>query len=109
MRNPRWFHLLLATLPLQLSILAPVWAQDELSFIRHDFAVGFRPSSIAVADFNGDGRLDLATADQAGSVSILFGNGDGTFEPALISDIEQVLPVSLAVGDFNGDGQQDLA
>src|SRR5262249_3989943 len=47
------------------------------------FAVGVAPSSIAVADFNGDGIPDLAVANsQSDNVSVLLGNGDGTFAPA---------------------------
>src|SRR5713101_3856278 len=47
------------------------------------FDAGSNPSSVAVGDFNGDGRLDLAVAN-AGSdtVSVLLGNGDGSFQPA---------------------------
>jgi len=75
----------------------------------HGFAVGADPYFIAVADLNGDGKLDLAVADSsADSISILLGNGDGTFQdPAYYAVSEQ--PVSVAVGDFNGDGKPDLA
>ena len=60
--------------------------------------------SLAIADFNGDGRLDLA-ATQVGGVSVLLGNGDGTFGP----HAEFGIPGRLAVSDFNVDGRQDLA
>ena len=65
--------------------------------------------ALAVADFNGDGKLDLAVADGNGGVTILLGNGDGTFQPSLqrISSVSTG-PNSLAVGDFNGDGRLDL-
>ncbi|MEC4813836.1 MAG: Calx-beta domain-containing protein [Scytonema sp. PMC 1069.18] len=68
------------------------------------------PSSVVVTDFNGDGQLDLATANKnSNNVSILLGNGDGTFaEPVNLSVGENSLPVNLSVGDFNGDNKPDL-
>jgi hypothetical protein len=63
---------------------------------------------VAVGDFNKDGNLDLATANQGGNnVSLLSGNGDGTFRAASNIDIGS-MPSSVAVGDFNGDGKLDL-
>lgn len=49
-----------------------------------NFPVGAGPSSLAVADFNGDGTLDLIVPSILGSnISVLLGNGNGTFQPAI--------------------------
>jgi len=74
------------------------------------FDAGSGPSSVAVGDFNGDGILDLAVANYYGNnVSVLLGNGDGSFQPAVNYYAAGSEPSSVAVGDFNGDGIQDLA
>ena len=67
-------------------------------------------SSVVQGDFNGDGKLDLAVAGggSIGNVSILLGNGDGTFQSAAEYAIGSN-PSSAAVGDFNGDGRLDMA
>jgi hypothetical protein len=64
---------------------------------------------VAVGDFNGDGRLDLAVADTSGStVSVLSNLGSGTFGPK--TDYSTgVGPYGVAVADFDGDGHLDLA
>src|SRR5215471_12831102 len=63
-----------------------------VSFIaRRDFAAGTAPFSVAVGDFNGDGVQDLAVANfNSNNVSVLLGNGDGTFQAA----------VNFGVGNF---------
>jgi hypothetical protein len=74
-----------------------------------DYPVDQNPSSIAVGDFNGDGKPDLAVTNSiSNTVSVLFGNGDGTFQ-AKVDYGTGLGPSSVAVGDFNGDGKLDLA
>jgi hypothetical protein len=60
------------------------------------------------SDFNGDGRLDLiSTSFQAGKVSILLNNGDGTFQKPVLYDVGTG-PLTPAVADVNGDGHLDV-
>src|SRR5438045_1435802 len=74
-----------------------------------DYASGLLPLSIAVADFNADTKPDIALVNQgSSSVSILLGNGNGTFGPSA-NFATGAGPRSLAVGDFNGDGKPDIA
>jgi hypothetical protein len=66
------------------------------------------PIAVAVGDFNGDGKPDLAVANLSGNtVSILLGNGDGSFQTPAAYRVEGA-PIAVAVGDFNGDGKPDL-
>ena len=73
------------------------------------YSVGINPTSVAVGDFNGDGKLDIAVANNGSdNVSILLGNGDGTLQPAVNLDAG-VAPNGIAVADINGDGKLDVA
>src|SRR5262245_33338210 len=73
------------------------------------FDAGSSPYSVAMADYNGDGVLDLAVANYGttGRVSVLLGTGDGTFGAARSFSAGN-FAISLAVGDFDGDGVLDL-
>ncbi|MGA7498558.1 MAG: VCBS repeat-containing protein, partial [Isosphaeraceae bacterium] len=73
-------------------------------------AAGSAPISIVAGDFNGDGRTDLAVANfNDNDVSVLLGNGDGTFQNQVRYAAGYDGPESLVAEDFNGDGWIDLA
>jgi hypothetical protein len=77
---------------------------------------GWRSWSVAVADVNADGKLDLLVANFCspsgcvgdGVVGVLLGNGNGTFKTAVTYDSGGILATSIAVGDVNGDNKPDL-
>jgi hypothetical protein len=74
--------------------------------------------SVAVMDLNGDGKLDLAVANACqlsgcaptaqGTVGVLLGNGDGTFQPAVAFPSGAAASVSVTIADLNGDLKPDL-
>lgn len=81
---------------------------------RIDYPTGKFPLSVAIGDMNGDHIPDLVVAayqqddtpaDFYGAVSVLLGNGDGTFDPR--TDYKDRAPYSVRLGDVNGDGYLD--
>jgi hypothetical protein len=79
-----------------------------------DFSAGTSSPSKAIAagDLNGDNLLDLVVTNfgPSDSISVLLGNGDGTFQPAMVVDlgVAPAPPWSVALADFNGDGHADV-
>lgn len=101
--------------PVFLPITVPT---AGVAFSQKNITLGEPLDAIVTADFNGDGKADLAVTEPCGtdvqcntyhgSVAILLGKGDGTFHAAPSPAVDQY-PGALAVGDFNGDGKPDIA
>ncbi len=75
---------------------------------------GFFPGSVAIADMNNDGKLDVlvGSIDEAyttGTLSIYLGNGDGTLQTPLTTTLPDTYFTNFAVADVNGDGNPDVA
>ena len=78
---------------------------------------GFYASSVTADDVNGDRKPDLLVThwfvnnedlEHDGVIGVLLGNGDGTFQPAVVYDASGHQPSGIASGDVNGDGKPDL-
>jgi hypothetical protein len=72
-----------------------------------------QPEQIVTADFNGDGKADVAVSSNFSngvtpSVTVFIGNGDGTFQSPKVTAEGLDIPVAMVSGDVNGDGKTDL-
>jgi Ca2+-binding RTX toxin-like protein len=96
-----------------LWLVASPPASAQLSFDSTPVPIkGASPEAVATSDFNGDGHLDLATANEGslstpGGAEVLLGDGTGGFKDASQYAGDDS-PISLDVGDFNGDRHVDL-
>ena len=87
----------------------PVASCAAPSFSPTNFATGINPTNVAVADLNNDTKLDLAVTNQVSNdVSILLGNGDGSFGSQSLVGAGSS-PYSIVAGKFNADNNWDLA
>jgi hypothetical protein len=94
-------------------------ASGQLSFASPvSYSVGQNPAGVVAGDFNHDGKIDLAVVNDGDpfaitsstTLSVLFGNGNGTFQPATTQVLWKTYGGDALVGgDFNGDGNLDLA
>ena len=89
------------------------WERGDGTFEGTIYPATNRPQAVAGADFNGDGKLDLAVAkDNFGgdnkTLSIMLNNGDGTFAPG-VDYVAGTGSYAVVTGDFNHDGKQDVA
>jgi hypothetical protein len=120
MNQPTLFHYAIKSVRMSaivtlivLSALATPLASSAQTFMfnRTDFPTGIGPETLAVGDFRGNGLMDVVvgnTLSTANTVSVLLGNGNGTFAPH-VDHAAGGPPTSIAVGDFNGDGKLDIA
>jgi hypothetical protein len=89
---------------------AGTFGEQTVTAAGSPIGVGTNPLDIVAGDFNNDGYVDLAVLDSGSNrITILLGNGDGTFNVSGTTYSTGNGPVAIVVGDFNGDGNLDLA
>ena len=101
-----------AGLPTSTSGIAPLMGNGDGTFSvtsGSQMSLGPGLSAMVAADFNGDGKLDLAAVDVGTNAAyVLLGNGDGTFQSPMTIPVGNN-PAAIAVGDFTNNGKLDLA
>jgi hypothetical protein len=101
------------TVSVLINTTAPGAATPSFS-AKTDFITGVTPYSVSIGDFNGDGRNDMAVANNSSNtVSVLLNTAvPGTTTPSFSSKTDFTtgsMPQSVSIGDFNGDGRNDMA
>lgn len=104
-----------STLPAGMAQAEPTLGQagvatDPISLSKpYYFFTGLKPNSVATADFDGDGNVDMVTADgQSRDLGVLFGQGRGRFARAQFFELTGA-PYTVVAADFDGDSAPDLA
>jgi hypothetical protein len=83
------------------------WATTSHFLTAKNLLAGSTPVEVKVADVNGDGKLDMVVVDGGNQVTILLGNGNGTFQAPKHSPAGSQ-PTTVAIADLNHDGKLDL-
>src|SRR5215210_815103 len=105
-----WVAAVLAVGLMALMGPKPAWAAEPTFAPTQHFSVGTSPTTVTNADFNGDGKMDLAAQNSgSNSVSVLLGRGDGSFDPKKPDPAVGSAPTSVTSTNLDGDTKPDLA